>query len=60
MRFWPGRGEAPTEPAGGEAVEQAFRRGREEERKRHRSHPVLATLMFLAAVVGVGMLYLAA
>ena len=59
MRFWPKRNEPATEVEA-EEVEHAYQRGRADERKRHRSHPVLATLLLLAAVLGVGSLYLAA
>ena len=41
-------------------VERAYERGRLDERRRHRSHPILAGLLILAAVVGVGTVYLAA
>ena len=60
MRFWPGRHEPPAESVSGEEAEHAYQRGRADERKRHRGHPVLGALMLLAAVLGVGSLYLAA
>jgi hypothetical protein len=62
MRLWRGRDRDDLdESAAVEAdVERAYERGRQDERRRHRSHPVLASLMFLAAVVGVGAIYLAA
>jgi hypothetical protein len=41
-------------------LERAYEKGRMDERLRHRSHPILAALLFVAAVVGVGMIYLAA
>ncbi len=43
-------------------IERAYERGREDERKRHRRrrHPVLGFLVFVAAVAGVAMIYLAA
>ncbi len=41
-------------------VDRAYERGRKEERARHRSHPVLALLVFAVAVAGAGMVFLAA
>lgn len=58
MRWW--RRDAPLEAASEVEVERAYEQGRMDERRRHRSHPILATLMFVAAVLGVGMIYLAA
>ena len=41
-------------------VDRAYERGRKEERARHRSHPVLALLVFAVAIAGAGMVFLAA
>jgi hypothetical protein len=43
-----------------EEIDLAYERGREDERRRRRRHPILGALMFVAAVLGVGMIYLAA
>ncbi len=59
MRWW--RKDPPPDAAASEGdVERAYEQGRLDERRRRRSHPIIATLVFLAAVVGVGMIYLAA
>ena len=60
MRFWR-RNEVPADEAATRAdVERAYEQGRQDEARRHRSHPVLGALVFVAALVGVGMIYLAA
>ncbi len=41
-------------------VGRAYQRGRRDERARHRGHPVLALVVFLVAVMGAGMVILAA
>ena len=41
-------------------VDRAYERGRREERGRHKGHPVLGLLVFLVAVMGAGMVFLAA
>ncbi len=60
MRLWR-RDDVPADEGLTRAdVERAYEKGRTDERHRHHSHPILGVLMFLAAVVGVGMIYLAA
>ena len=41
-------------------VDRAYQRGRREERARHPGHPILALFVFLVAVMGAGMVILAA
>ncbi|MGZ8362273.1 MAG: hypothetical protein ACXW3D_00305 [Caulobacteraceae bacterium] len=41
-------------------VRAAYERGRKEERRRHKSHPILGLLVFAIAMVGGVMLFLAA
>ena len=41
-------------------VKEAYERGRRDERARHKSSPVMALIVLLIAVIGVGGLYLAA
>ena len=41
-------------------VRAAYDRGRKDERKRHKGHPILGLLMFAIAMVGGVMLFLAA
>ena len=70
MRFWTrDRPEPeaiytpPAEPTSTdlkEALRQAYEQGRREERARHRGHPLIAFVVFLVALVGAGMMYLAA
>jgi hypothetical protein len=43
-----------------EALKEAYELGRREERARHRGHPLVALVVFLVALVGAGMMYLAA
>ena len=41
-------------------LERAYDKGVHDGQRRHRSHPILGTLVALAAILGVGMIYLAA
>ena len=41
-------------------VNRAYERGRREERARRRGHPVLSLIVFAVAVMGAGMVFLAA
>ena len=41
-------------------VDRAYQRGRRDERAHHRGHPLLALVVFLVAVMGAGMVILAA
>ena len=60
MRFWR-RHDVPTdEGLARDGVDRAYRKGREDEARRHRSHPILSALVLAAAVIGVGTIYLAA
>jgi hypothetical protein len=43
-----------------EDVERAYDRGVHDERRRHRSHPILGAILLVAAAIGVGEIYLAA
>jgi len=69
MRFWrrdlpeaeavpPAAEPAPTDLRA--ALREAYEQGRREERARHRGHPLIALVVFLVALVGAGMMYLAA
>jgi hypothetical protein len=60
MRFFRRRDDIPEDDAAREEIERAYQRGREDEARRHRSHPILAILVFAAAALGAGMIYLAA
>ena len=42
------------------ALKDAYEQGRREERARHHGHPLIAFVVFLVAVIGAGMMYLAA
>ena len=62
--FWERRdpvADAPvkTVPAAAD-LKAAYERGRREERARHKSHPVFGLAVALVAVLGAGMLFLAA
>jgi hypothetical protein len=60
MRFWR-RDEVPTDEETTRAdMERAYEKGVTDERRRHHSHPILGALMLVAAIIGVGMIYLAA
>ena len=41
-------------------VKAAYERGRVDERARRRTHPILALIVFVVALIGAGMIYLAA
>lgn len=41
-------------------VKAAYERGRRDERDRRKGHPVLALMVFVIALIGAGMIYLAA
>lgn len=43
-----------------DALREAYEQGRREERARHRGHPLIALVVFLVALIGAGMMYLAA
>ena len=60
MRLFPRRHEEVVVPAGPSQVDvkRAYERGREDERKRHHSHPVLGLIIAAAAVIGIGAMYL--
>ncbi len=70
MRFWnhdrSDPVDAPTPVATAtpadlkEALREAYEHGRREERARHRGHPLIALVVFLVALMGAGMMYLAA
>ena len=60
MRFWRRDEEPERIELTKKDLELAHERGVEEERKRHRSHPILGALVFVVAVIGAGMIYLAA
>ncbi len=51
---------ATTSAAAEAEIRKAYERGRRDERSRHKSHPVLAVLVFMVALAGAGMMYLAA
>ncbi len=54
------RHEEPA-PAGGPTradVKRAYDLGRQDERKRHHSHPILGLIIAAAAILGVGAIYL--
>jgi len=59
MRLFPRR-EKEALPAGPSSVDikRAYERGREDERARHHSHPILGLIIAAAAVVGIGAMYL--
>jgi hypothetical protein len=68
MRFWSYRDRRPVEeveevrhvgPSESD-VEAAYDKGRRDERARHRSHPILALVVAVIALVGGAMIYLAA
>lgn len=68
MRFWNYRDRKPVEeveevrhvgPSEAE-VDAAYDKGRRDERARHRSHPILALVVTVIALVGGTMIYLAA
>jgi hypothetical protein len=72
MRFWKYRDRTAVDTHGNfvvphanvvdtEAeVRDAYKRGRKDERARHKSHPILTLIIFLVALVGGVMLFLAA
>ncbi len=67
MRLWKRRDEptASEAPAAdtiptAEDVKRAYDRGRADERARHKGHPVLALVVAVVALAGVGLVYLAA
>lgn len=52
---------APTTAVLTEAdMKAAYERGRVDERARRRTHPILALIVFVVALIGAGMIYLAA
>lgn len=59
MRLFPRRHDEPV-PAGLSRadIERAYERGREDERARHHSHPILGLIIAAAAIIGVGAMYL--
>lgn len=70
MVFWKHRNDAHVEDghdghshanhaASESEVRHAYEKGRADERKRHKSHPVLGLLVFAVAIVGGLMLFLA-
>jgi len=68
MRFWKYRDRDPVVDADGRVhhvgpsdadVRAAYDKGRRDERSRHKSHPFLALIVILVAVVGGIMLFLA-
>ncbi|MEI9964147.1 MAG: hypothetical protein WDM92_05010 [Caulobacteraceae bacterium] len=67
MRFWKRHDEAvPVETRSGRPVltdadvKKAYDRGRRDERARRRSHPILALVITVAALMGAGLTVLAA
>ncbi len=62
MAWWKRSDAEPAAtPAAAEAeIRKAYERGRRDERARHRSHPFLAMMVFMVALAGAGMMYLAA
>ncbi len=59
MRLFPRRHDEPV-PAGPSRtdIKRAYEQGREDERARHHSHPVLGLIIAAAAVIGIGAMYL--
>ncbi len=51
---------AATPAAADAEIRKAYERGRRDERSRHKSHPFLAMIVFMVALAGAGMMYLAA
>ena len=53
MRLFPRRHDEPV-PAGPSRadIERAYERGREDERARHHSHPILGLIIAAAAIIG--------
>ncbi len=49
----------PTTPTSAD-VKRAYERGRRDERARHRGHPLLALTVFVIALAGAAMIFLAA
>ena len=66
MRFWNRRDEdvvedtAVSSPPTEADLKRAYERGRRDERSRHRGHPVIGLLLAVVALMGVGLVYLAA
>jgi hypothetical protein len=59
MRLFPRREKeaVPAGPSPGD-IKRAYERGREDERSRHHSHPILGLIIAAAAVIGIGAMYL--
>ena len=64
MRFFrPNESEPETVVVNGATetdVKAAYERGRRDERGRRRTHPILGLIVFVIALIGAGMIYLAA
>jgi hypothetical protein len=61
MRLFPRRKQEPAPAAAGATradLRRADDRGRDDERSRHHSHPVLGLIIAAAAVIGIGAMYL--
>lgn len=52
--------QAHAHGATAEDLRKAYERGRREERARHTGHPVITLAVFVVALMGAGMVYLAA
>ena len=58
MRLFPRRDDAAAAARTDADVEHAYEKGRQDERKRHHSHPIIGLIVFVAALAGAGAVYL--